>query len=303
MAAVAATMDNTLGAVLIGNLIAACLYGLTTIQTYIYFGRCREDSIWLRSLVVFLWILDTVHLAFISHTVYTYTVTDFGDFAALSKPVWSTVGQLIVMAVSDGVVRSIFCHRIYILSDRNRVLCGINVVLSLVIFGQGFALCIKDLQLGSKPFANFSVRANEVWVRRVLGGACLTTAPGSQTLYYADMSSGAVADAAIALTMTWLLMRERSSMNFRRTNNVIHTLVLYSVSTGALATVCFIGCLISYAVAPDTSIYIAFITNLSKGKLRGIAFSLLARISRETIRAQMAGGDMVSIPHWQWQGT
>ncbi len=34
-------------------------------------------------------ILDTVHLVLISHAVYTYTVTDFGDFAAVSTPVWS----------------------------------------------------------------------------------------------------------------------------------------------------------------------------------------------------------------------
>ncbi|RDX48037.1 hypothetical protein OH76DRAFT_694526 [Lentinus brumalis] len=276
MVAIAATLDNTLGALLIGNLISACLYGFTTLQTYTYFsGGSRGDSIWLRSLVAFLWILDTVHLVLISHAVYTYTVTDFGDFAAVSTPVWSMLAQMIVMAVSDGIIRSIFCHRIYILSNGSRVLCGVNVLFALVIFGQGISLCIKDLQLGSKPFADFS------------------------TWYYADMSSGVVADAAIAATMTWLLMRERSSMNFRRTNHVIHTLVLYSVSTGALATMCFVGCLISYAVAPNTSIFIPFITNLSKVFLN----SLLAALnSRQAIRAEMAGaGNMLSIP--QWQGT
>lgn len=30
-----------------------------------------------------------MHVVFISHTVYTYTVTDFGDFPALPKPLWS----------------------------------------------------------------------------------------------------------------------------------------------------------------------------------------------------------------------
>ncbi|KAI0712973.1 hypothetical protein C8T65DRAFT_739183 [Cerioporus squamosus] len=243
MVSVGLNLDNTLGAVFVGNLVAACLYGLTTLQTYTYFGRSREDSVLLRSMIAFLWILDTVHVVFISHTVYTYTVTDFGNFAALPKPVWSIVAQVIVMP-----------------------------------------------------------------------------------LFYANMSTGVVADAAIAVTMTWLLMRERSSMNFRRTNNVIHTLVLYSISTGAFATVFFLGCLISYAVAPHTSIYIAFLTNLSKGMyidhrrpfpvarhsspVPGHLFlnSLLAALnSRQAIRAQMAGAAddarMLSIPHWQWQGT
>ncbi|KAI0717296.1 hypothetical protein C8T65DRAFT_122098 [Cerioporus squamosus] len=210
-------------------------------MTYTYFGRSREDSVLLRSLIAFIWILDTVHVVFTSHTVYTYTVTDFGNFAVLPKPVWSMVAQVIVMGLSDAIIRSIFCHRIYILSDRNRAVCGVNALLSLVLLCQNIFLCSTELQLGTGAFAAF------------------------QPLFYANMSTGVVADAAIAMTMTWLLMRERSSMNFRRTNNVIHALVLYSISTGAFTTVFFLGCLISYAVAPHTSIYIAFLTNLSKG--------------------------------------
>ncbi|RPD63688.1 hypothetical protein L227DRAFT_358758 [Lentinus tigrinus ALCF2SS1-6] len=221
MLAVATMLDNTLGALLIGTLVAACLHGLTTLQTYIYFSRSREDSTLLRSLVAFLWILDTVHIVLISHTVYTYTIIDFGNFAALPKPVWSMVAQVIVMGVSDAMVRGIFCHRIYLLSDRNCVLCGINVFLSIIMLCQNIYLCTKELELDTGSFSTFV------------------------PLFYANMSTGVAADAVIATTMTWLLMREKSNMNFRRTNHVIHTLVLYSVSTGAFATMVFLGCLIS----------------------------------------------------------
>ncbi|RPD78485.1 hypothetical protein L226DRAFT_568118 [Lentinus tigrinus ALCF2SS1-7] len=146
------------------------------------------------------------------------------------------------------------------------------------------------------------------------------------TLFYMNMSTDVFADAMICVTMSWLLLREKSSMNFRRTNHVIHTLMLYSVSTGALATLCYLGCLISYAVAPNTSIFLAFITSISKRAsqshdslraacqtsqmIRGRTLavflnSLLASLnSRETIRAQMAFTGILSLPSpgSQWLG-
>ncbi|RPD63687.1 hypothetical protein L227DRAFT_358653 [Lentinus tigrinus ALCF2SS1-6] len=303
MVSIAATTENTLGAILIGNIVAAFLYGMTTLQTYMYFGRCRGDSVPLRSLVAFLWILDTTHTVFVSHAVYTSTVARVGDAAASASPIWSMIAQVVVMGVNDAIIRTIFCHRILILSNRNRWAYGINAVMSFVVFCQMIFVCISALPFNPWPSLSFS------------------------TLFYMNMSTDVFADAMICVTMSWLLLREKSSMNFRRTNHVIHTLMLYSVSTGALATLCYLGCLISYAVAPNTSIFLAFITNISKRAsqshdslcaacqtsqmIRGRTLavflnSLLASLnSRETIRAQMAFTGILSLPSpgSQWLGT
>ncbi|RPD78486.1 hypothetical protein L226DRAFT_568119 [Lentinus tigrinus ALCF2SS1-7] len=106
MVSIAATTENTLGAILIGNIVAAFLYGMTTLQTYMYFGRCRGDSIPLRSLVAFLWILDTTHTVFVSHAVYTSTVARVGDAAASATPIWSMIAQVVVMGVNDAIIRT-----------------------------------------------------------------------------------------------------------------------------------------------------------------------------------------------------
>ncbi|TBU23960.1 hypothetical protein BD311DRAFT_742103 [Dichomitus squalens] len=50
----AVTLDDTLGAAFIGNILAACLYGMTTLQTYIYYGRSDTESKTLKSLIAFL---------------------------------------------------------------------------------------------------------------------------------------------------------------------------------------------------------------------------------------------------------
>ncbi|KAI1798241.1 hypothetical protein LXA43DRAFT_18532 [Ganoderma leucocontextum] len=135
-------LDQTLGAAFIGNILAACLYGLTTLQTYIYFARDNMDSCTLNTLIAILWVLDTLHLVLISHTVYVITVSNFGNILASLKPTWSLLAHVIVTGISDGIVRGIFCHRIWILSDRNRWLCAAITFPSLVAFGQSSGLLI-----------------------------------------------------------------------------------------------------------------------------------------------------------------
>jgi hypothetical protein len=37
-------------------------------------------------------LLDTLHLMFVTHAVYWFTITNFGDFLALEKAVWCVHG-------------------------------------------------------------------------------------------------------------------------------------------------------------------------------------------------------------------
>ncbi|RPD79131.1 hypothetical protein L226DRAFT_241453 [Lentinus tigrinus ALCF2SS1-7] len=140
-------LHNTLGAAYIGNILAACLYGLTTLQTFIYYNRSPKDSAVLKTLVAMLWFLDTLHLALISHTVYEYTVTDFGNFIALLEPTWSVLAQVIVTGVSDGIVRGIFCYRIWMLSNQHiPTLAGLASA-ALLAFGK----CLRSRSSDSGP--------------------------------------------------------------------------------------------------------------------------------------------------------
>ncbi|TFY69344.1 hypothetical protein EVJ58_g473 [Rhodofomes roseus] len=49
-----------------------------------YVGLAKRSP--MLSQVAFLWVLDTIHLAFIGHAVYTYVITDFGDMDAIAQP-------------------------------------------------------------------------------------------------------------------------------------------------------------------------------------------------------------------------
>ncbi|KAI0929141.1 hypothetical protein AcV5_006483 [Taiwanofungus camphoratus] len=138
-------LGETLGAILLGNIVAAIFYGITNMQTYIYYVRNRGDPLALKSLVFILWLLDSVHLAFITHTVYTYTITDFGDPLAITKPIWSVIAQVLVTCLSDMLIRGFFCHWVWKLSFRSRFIVAPIAASSLLAFvgGLGMFICIS----------------------------------------------------------------------------------------------------------------------------------------------------------------
>ncbi|KAI0371923.1 hypothetical protein BV20DRAFT_1051115 [Pilatotrama ljubarskyi] len=238
------------------------LYGLTTLQTYVYYCRSSQDSVLMKSLMSILWILDTLHLALISHTVYQYAITDFANYAGLLAPTWSVLAQIIVTGLSDGIVRGI-----WILSSKNQLLCSAIVISSLMNFACSLAYPIKGFDY--KTYQGLH---------------------GLSWLLYFSLVTTFVSDFLIASTMCVLLARRRSV--YARVDRTVRTLIVYSIDTGVLTTICTLMCLVAYALAPHNFIYIAFYFLLPKLLLNSLLATLNAR---KMLRERMSGG-VVSIP-------
>ncbi|PCH45003.1 hypothetical protein WOLCODRAFT_78261 [Wolfiporia cocos MD-104 SS10] len=82
-------LDSTYGAVLTGVYISVILYGVTNVQVFFYFREYHDDVIWSKLSVIWLWILDTLHMILSFHAVYWYLITNFGNSTELSIVVWS----------------------------------------------------------------------------------------------------------------------------------------------------------------------------------------------------------------------
>ncbi|TBU23557.1 hypothetical protein BD311DRAFT_868694 [Dichomitus squalens] len=205
--------------------------------------------------------LDTLHLLLISHTIYVYAVSGFGNLQALLNPTWSILAHIIVTGISDGIVRGIFCHRIWILSNRNRWLCATIALSSGVAFGGSLAYPIKGFQLQT-----YSKLEDVSW------------------LLYFSLSTILVTDCIIAATLCILLAARRTV--FTRVDLTVRTLILYTVNTGALTTLCALVDLIAYAATPHSFVYITFYFLLPKLFLNSLLATLNARKSlREQMRA------------------
>ncbi|EIW52143.1 uncharacterized protein TRAVEDRAFT_53571 [Trametes versicolor FP-101664 SS1] len=55
------SLDDSLGAVLLGIILGSMLYGLTVHQTYRYFKLYPKDALYLKSLILVILVFETLH--------------------------------------------------------------------------------------------------------------------------------------------------------------------------------------------------------------------------------------------------
>lgn len=250
-------IDAKLGSAFIGCVIAGIFYGITCFQTYNYYKGRFEDSWVLDAFVYTLWVLETIHLALVMHGCYYFMVTNYDNPASMASPSWSLLVQIFVTCVTDVSIRGFFGRRVWILTaPRNRPLAMILVFCiggtSLLTFSSGFAFGTKAFMLGT--FAGFKKISY---------------------LLYTSLGSGVVADAFIAVSMCVLLSRSRTGL--RNTDTMIDTLILYTINTSLLTTVCSAACFISYAVRPNDFIFLGIYFILSELFFNSLLASLNAR--------------------------
>ncbi|KAK0222415.1 hypothetical protein EDD85DRAFT_254901 [Armillaria nabsnona] len=113
MAVPASPIDSTFGALFIGMVLAAVLWGVSCVQTWYYFDNYRRDSIFLKGVVFFTWLSDTIHQILITHVLYYYTISHFGDTDALENIVWTLYVEVIFNAITGFLVQSFFAYRIW----------------------------------------------------------------------------------------------------------------------------------------------------------------------------------------------
>ncbi|KAH7916690.1 hypothetical protein BJ138DRAFT_3602 [Hygrophoropsis aurantiaca] len=245
-------LDNTFGAFLIGVVVSATLYGVTCVQTWYYFSRYPSDAWYIKLLVATVLLSDTVHQALITHTVYTYLVTDFGVATDLGELVWSLIIEVLFNGFTALMVQSFLAMRVYRLSQKSILATG--SVMALVIGEFVLVVVYVAKALHFETFAQLT------------------------TLKALSMSVNAVAaagDVLIAIFLCWLLQNSRTG--FRRSDTMINKLILFTINTGLLTSICAVASLISITAAPNTFIYIAFYFCLGRLYCNSLLATLNAR--------------------------
>ncbi|KAG6828649.1 hypothetical protein H0H92_007163 [Tricholoma furcatifolium] len=198
-------LGTSLGAIVIGCIIAAMIYGASCFQMWSY-ARTSRDRMWFKCYIVFLWILDSVHMGLIIHCVYHYSVLTYGDADALTKPVWSVLAQVFFATWSDTFVRAVYCRRIWLVSKKNRILTAVIVITAM--FTVIFATIFTAKSFSMKHFSDASAF---IW------------------FLYAAFAGVISSDILIAGSLCWTLTKYRTA--FKNTNDWINTLMMYSVNT------------------------------------------------------------------------
>ncbi|KAG2113672.1 hypothetical protein BD769DRAFT_1673684 [Suillus cothurnatus] len=204
-------IERTFGALFIGVIVAAVLFGLSSVQAFVYSQTHRGTGITFYKLaVIWLWILDALHMAFIIHCGYYYLVSNYANIGALLDVVWSFKLQIIMEVLIIQGVHSLYLYRIWIFSKgRSRILpFTVGIV---IISNSGVAIALIWAIYQCRMFSEL---IKIEWAT------------------YLTLSTITFADFVIASSLCYLLTTSRTG--FSSTDSLITKLMVYVINTGCL---------------------------------------------------------------------
>ncbi|TFK32638.1 hypothetical protein BDQ12DRAFT_692246 [Crucibulum laeve] len=222
-------IESVTAPLLLGALFDYALYGVLSLQIYIYFLSFPDDRPAIKWLVRVIYVLETVQVCLSAADIYFWFGTGYGNVLQLDKPHISPFDTPIMCAVVSLIVQLWFCYRIWILDNSMVWVSGIIASCSLT---QAIGAIIG----GAKGHiaGRFSEAHSFIWA------------------VYIWLIGSAVADVIIAGTMAYLLLRARTD-NQKHTNTVLMRLVRLIVETNSLTAGMAIFALIIFLAAPNNN--------------------------------------------------
>ncbi|KAH9036626.1 hypothetical protein EDB85DRAFT_740613 [Lactarius pseudohatsudake] len=148
-------VNNTLGALFIGTILSSIIYGVTWLQVYSYYNSHSARDRWpLKSFVAFLMLIDSANVAFIIHTNYHTSVTNFGDYKSLQFVPWSLPAIALSGFILEVSVEHFYAYRIYLSRGSPYLPAAISAV-SVSSFVIGILFCAKVLEYIHEPGNRF----------------------------------------------------------------------------------------------------------------------------------------------------
>lgn len=241
---------------LCGSLASMLLYGVICMQTFRYWQTYEHDMKILKSLVAFIWILETAHTVLTIYTVEFYLIIHFGDDTYLESSVWSMPISYIIGFVIAYSVNLCFIWRVLQLSQKRWIAICL-VIFATIRCGFGFENCSIALM-----YPVWKIFREKVYQTMVVGWVL-----------------SAVVDSSIAFMLYLYLRKRRTGTN--RNDNILNQLLLYSINTGAVTSFCAVLVIILFLCIPSNLAFIGFVQIQSKF----YAISLLASLNnREKLR-------------------
>ncbi|KAI0716550.1 hypothetical protein C8Q76DRAFT_411635 [Earliella scabrosa] len=233
-------LNVTVGPLLIGCLVTAVGYGITTMQSYMYWSRFPRDPKYIKAVVALLFILDTAHVILSWHMIYYYLVTKYADYAALQNSVWSFNVTIVVTTIITMIVHCFFARRVYILGNKNWFLASIIVSLSTVRMVLGWYTAIRIFSLENLA----------------LLPVLLTPHVGSA------LGAGTLADCIITGSLVYYLRKHKTG--FRATDNAVDRVVSWTVNNGFLTSVVGLTVVVTFSTMTTNMVFCGVHLLLSK---------------------------------------
>ncbi|KAG6380016.1 hypothetical protein JVT61DRAFT_8093 [Boletus reticuloceps] len=229
------------GAELIAVLFAVGLWGITCVQTLFYFIHFPRDALFMRVMVMWLWLADSVHQLLLVRGAYKGLITNFCDYRQVLQ-----VNAVVVLLIQ---VKSYDTH-VKVLVALPSQLFFINRIAKFsgkrwLLFALWAPAAVFELG-GAIAFITFGTITPT-------SGELVSRTPTS--IFITVQVTAAVVDISITTGLICLLWRSRENARYRM-RTVIQRLLIVSLSTGVWTALFAIFTVITMLAFPDTQIYV-----------------------------------------------
>ncbi|GJE86386.1 hypothetical protein PsYK624_024660 [Phanerochaete sordida] len=254
-------LNLTLGPLLLGCFACAIFFGILSLQCVTYFGKFPKDGLPLKSSIAILWVNAAVHLAFEIHAAYTILVLDY--VILFTRTPWTVAGVVTSSAVADAIVRSWFLNRLWILSGRRWPLQIVPIATSVAEFACTIYTSAEIAKMGTLSFT-----------------------PKLTRVFVASLALVITCDLYTAIGICFFLWCQRRRATYRKTRNIVTTIMIYTVNTGLITVAAWSLSLITHLAIPGQE-YVALGPYVAIGHLYTVC--LLAHLNaRGSFRKDMS---------------
>ncbi|ESK85207.1 hypothetical protein Moror_11031 [Moniliophthora roreri MCA 2997] len=262
------TFNETWGCQLLAFVFDLTLYGVALILVAQYFrSYCTGDNVMIRATVGLLCVISTVHIAFLSHQIYTDFVIWFNKPERLDHIPFSASAMLLAIHLTAFTAQMFFISRIWILAKKARFWYTAPVlILALLQVSLGIAQTIVVTETGL--FSRLAIT-----VLRIRS---------------TQAASAAACDISITFVLCFLLNQGRSSS--RRTNSMIDDMILYAINRGTATSVAALIQLLLFVGKPGTFFFMIFLLPICQLYVISVVSMLMSRQSlRDKLGAESEG--------------
>ncbi|KAJ7430413.1 hypothetical protein B0H11DRAFT_2135886 [Mycena galericulata] len=252
-------LESSYGLLLIGCFLSAAIWGVSLVQTILYFFIYEKDLLKLKLLVLLLIVLDTANEILILNSVWPALILHWGrvDILEKSEGTIALIHHVWVAALVATGVQSYYIWRIYTLSGHKRLLpCLLIALVAWQIIGLG---PYNFLAFGKAPVS-----------------------AGKQSLQLTAVAislraCGAATDILVTGAMIYLLLKPRNSNHFPSTQKIVFRLIIMSINSGLWTALFAVLDLISIVAFPTDFTFCVFELPLCSMYLSTMLVNLNAR--------------------------
>ncbi|KAF8649618.1 hypothetical protein AX16_005707 [Volvariella volvacea WC 439] len=267
---------DSYGAIIIGCFFSCVTWGISCMQVFLYFFNYDSDHWAIRSLVLFVWSMDTANQILMLKSVFPVLITQWGRVAGLFESQiellhHNWVGGLVAIGV-----QMFFLYRIYVFSGNKWLFPALmtpvvwwqligTIPYNVVVSGSGTT--------GSPSFLSQG---------KLYDPSCLTIGVFAdlkalpQALSTSLRAVSCAVDVIIAIAMSYLLAKNGRS-TFRNSKKLVFRLIILTINTGIWTAVDALLVLVMLLVYSNNLIFCVFEFPLSGLYVNTLMANLNAR--------------------------